>query len=169
MGRVSKKVEYWLTDKGLTLLSGWALEGLTDAEIARDKIKIHPSTFRVWQQKYPEISEAMKTDKEIADDEVMISLHDRCIGYTKTVKEPIKLKKKKRTKDGETIECEEIAYADREIYVPPDTNAMIFWMRCRKHWTDRIVDDAAEKGKEVLIVELTRKNSNAENTEDNIG
>ena len=29
------KFEYWLTEDGLTLLNGWAREGLTDEQIAK--------------------------------------------------------------------------------------------------------------------------------------
>ena len=58
------KYHYWLSDEGLTLLEGWAREGLTDEEIAKKKIKINPSTLYDWQKKYPKISESLKKGKK---------------------------------------------------------------------------------------------------------
>lgn len=63
------KVEYWLTSDGLTLLSGWAREGLTDEQIA-EKIKISRSTLSEWKKKYSDISDTLKKNKEIVDYEV---------------------------------------------------------------------------------------------------
>lgn len=64
------KVEYWLTSEGLTLLSGWAREGLTDEQMATDKIGISRSTLSEWKKKYSDISDALKKGKEIVDYEV---------------------------------------------------------------------------------------------------
>ena len=38
------KYQQWLTDEALTLLRGWARDGLVDQQIA-DKMGIVPSTF----------------------------------------------------------------------------------------------------------------------------
>lgn len=63
------KFEYWLTEDGLTLLEGWARDGLTDEQIAHN-MGVAYSTFRVWKDKFPAISAALKTSKEIVDYEV---------------------------------------------------------------------------------------------------
>lgn len=63
------KADYWLTTDGLTLLKGWARDGLTDEQIANN-MKIVPSTFYEWKKKYPKISESLKKNKAIADYEV---------------------------------------------------------------------------------------------------
>lgn len=63
------KYEYWLTEDGLTLLQGWARDGLTDEQIA-DNCEISCSTLYVWKKQYPEISEALKKGKDIVDYEV---------------------------------------------------------------------------------------------------
>ena len=70
MVRVAKgKYEYWLSPEGLTLLEGWARDGLTDEQIA-ERIGINPATLYDWKKKYPEISEALKKGKEVVDYEV---------------------------------------------------------------------------------------------------
>lgn len=60
------KYEYWLTSEGLTLLEGWARDGLTDEQIAQ-KISIAPSTLYLWKRDHEEISEALKKGKEVVD------------------------------------------------------------------------------------------------------
>lgn len=63
------KYQQWLEPEGLTLLEGWAKDGLTDEQIA-EKIKINPATLYDWKNKYPKISEALKKGKEVVDYQV---------------------------------------------------------------------------------------------------
>jgi len=60
------KYEYWLTDYGLVLLQGWACDGLTDKDIAKN-IGITAKTLYEWKNKYSDICEALKKGKEVAD------------------------------------------------------------------------------------------------------
>lgn len=63
------KFEYWLTDDGLTLLEGWARDGLTDEQIAHNMGIAH-STLKVWKDKFSALSASLKKGKEIVDYEV---------------------------------------------------------------------------------------------------
>ena len=63
------KYEYWLTDDGLTLLEGWARDGLTDEQIAHN-MGISARTLYEWKEKYPQISQSLKKGKEVVDFEV---------------------------------------------------------------------------------------------------
>lgn len=72
------KYGYWLTDEGLTLLRGWARNGLTDKEIA-DNANINPATLYDWKKKYPEIDEALKKGKEVVDFQVEDALLKRAL------------------------------------------------------------------------------------------
>lgn len=63
------KFQYWLSDDGLTLLQGWARDGLSDEQIAR-QMGISRSTLSDWKKKFPDISDALKKGKEIVDYEV---------------------------------------------------------------------------------------------------
>ena len=74
------KYQYWLTKDGLTLLTAWARDGLTDEQIANN-IGITPSTLYAWKGKFSEISEALKKGKEIVDIEVENSRLKRAKGY----------------------------------------------------------------------------------------
>jgi hypothetical protein len=70
------KFQYWRTADGLTLLQGWARDGLTDAQIAHN-CGIRVCTLYDWKNKYPEISDALKKGKEIVDFEVENALLKR--------------------------------------------------------------------------------------------
>lgn len=124
------KFEYWLTEDGLTLLAGWARQGLTDEQIAHN-MDIAYSTFRVWKEKYPAIPAALKRNKEIVDFEVENALLKRALGYSYT--EVMNEKSTDGTKRRETVK-----------FVPPDTTAQIFWLknRMKTKWRDKPVEDA---------------------------
>ena len=63
------KAEEWLEEDKLTLLEGWARNGLTDEQIAHN-MGIVTSTFYEWKKKYPKFSEVLKKNKEVVDLEV---------------------------------------------------------------------------------------------------
>ncbi len=135
----NSKVDYWLTNDGLTLLKGWARDGLTDEDIANN-IGIVSSTLYEWKKKHPEISEVLKKYKEIPDYTVENSLYKRANGFECTYKT------QKVTKDGDVVDYKVT------VYYPPDPTSMIFWLKNRqpKKWRDKVVlanDD--EKMKEI--------------------
>lgn len=124
------KINEWLEKDKLILLEGWARDGLTDEQIAKN-IGIATSTFYEWKKKQIEFSEALKKGKEVIDFEVENALLKKALGYT------ITLNKQKVTKDGEVVDITE------EVHVPPDTTAQIFWLKNRKpnNWKDRVETD----------------------------
>ena len=138
------KADYWLTKDGLTLLEGWARDGLTDEQIAHN-MNINTSTLYNYKKQYLEISEALKKGKEIVDYEVENALLKKALGYTKT------LKKQKVTKYGGVIDFVE------ETYIAPDTTAMIFWLKNRKpdKWREKVIDNTNEEAinnsREILV------------------
>ena len=74
------KYEYWLTLEGLLKLEGWARDGLTDEQIAKN-MGISRSTLNEWIKKYPDISDTLKRGKEIVDIQVENALLKRALGY----------------------------------------------------------------------------------------
>lgn len=75
MAKVGRKTKYddFIDRKGLVLVEGWARDGLTDLQIAKN-IGVAMSTFCDWKNKHPEFSEALKRSKEVADYEVESAL-----------------------------------------------------------------------------------------------
>lgn len=124
------KINDWLENDKLILLEGWARDGLTDEQIAKN-IGIATSTFYEWKKKEIEFSKALKKGKEVIDFEVENALLKKALGYT------IMLNKQKVTKDGDVVDITE------EVHVPPDTTAQIFWLKNRKpnNWKDRVETD----------------------------
>lgn len=136
------KYQRWLTPDGLTLLEGWARDGLTEAQIAQ-KMRISMSSLSDWKNKHPEILEALKKGKEVVDIEVENALLKRALGYEYT----------------ETMEEEsENGFKTRRTkkFVPPDVTAQIFWLKNRRPevWREKQVVEVSEeslaKAKEIL-------------------
>lgn len=69
------KFEYWRTEDGLALLKGYARRGLTDEQIANDKLHISRSTLSEWKKKFPDISDALKEGKDLPDVQVENALY----------------------------------------------------------------------------------------------
>lgn len=63
------KYDYWLTEDGLTLIEGWARDGLTEQQIAHN-VGASYSTLRAWKKQFPAILTALKKGKEVVDYEV---------------------------------------------------------------------------------------------------
>lgn len=136
----------------MTLLSGWAREGLTDEQISK-KIGINPATLYKWKNEHSEIDNALKKGKEPVDFEVEKKLLDSALGFRVVLKKPMKLKTEKyKAGQGRIIE-ERVEYVDEEIYIPPSNIAQIFWLKNRKpnKWRDKPVDDS-----EIEDIEATR-------------
>lgn len=131
MAELKKKGKYqeWLEPDNLLRIKGWARDGLTDKEIAENKIGVRESTFCTWKSKYQQINETLKTGREPVD----ITLEDtfyskKLSGYKVT--ETIKEKTVQRDASGNVIGTTEHV-RESEKYIPPDTTAMIFYLKCR--------------------------------------
>ena len=135
------KFEYWLTEDGLTLLEGWARDGLTDAQMAGN-MRINPATLYDWKKKYPKISEALKKGKEVVDIQVENALLKRALGYD-FQEEKIERSDKDGVKVVQTVK-----------HIPPDTTAQIFWLKNRRpdRWRDK-PEPASDDGGGVQIID----------------
>ena len=137
------KYKQWLEPEGLTLLEGWARDGLTDEQIAGN-IGINTSTLYDWKNKFPKISEALKRGKEVVDIQVENALLKRALGY-----EFQETRVEKSDKDGTKI-------IQTLKHIPADTTAQIFWLKNRRpdKWRDKPEmpgdSDMLKKAKELL-------------------
>lgn len=122
MVKIAKgKYKEWLTSEKLDIVAGWAQDGLTNNDIAYN-IGINPDTLYTWIKKYPEFSEALKVNKEVADRRVENALYKSAIGFT--------YEEETVTNQGEVVTVKK--------YSKPNTTAQIFWLKNRKQeWSDR--------------------------------
>ena len=121
------KIDEWLEQDKLILLEGWARDGLTEEQIAKN-MGISVKTLYNWKTDNLPILQALKKGKEVVDIEVENALLKRALGYTVTLKE------QKVDKDG----C--VHDLVKDVHVPGDTTAQIFWLKNRKRqqWRDKI-------------------------------
>lgn len=127
------KYQQWLEPEGLTLLEGWARDGLTDEMLAK-KMRIGVRTLYEWKEKYPQISQALKKGKEIVDIQVENALLKRALGYEYT-EEKVEISEKDGKKVVQTVK-----------HVAPDTTAQIFWLKNRRpeKWRDKPIPELEE-------------------------
>ena len=128
----------------LTLIEGWARDGLTNEQIA-ENLGIGKTTFYKMIKEHSELSEHLKKGKEVIDYEVENALLKRALGY------------KYEEKTYESIYNKELDMYTEKLtkrvtkQVAPDTTALIFWLKNRKpkQWRDK-VDIEGESNKETL-------------------
>jgi len=131
----------------LLRIEGWARDGLTDEQIAKN-IGITRKTIYEWFNKYSDIRDAVKKGRAPVDVEIENAMAKAARGHFVKVKKPVKLRTEKRikkiNKDGVPYDAglsveEHIEYVDEEIYIPPNVTAQIFWLKNRKpdQWKDK--------------------------------
>ena len=138
------KYEYWLTPEGLTLLRGWARDGLTLEQIAHN-IGIIPSTLSHWQAEYKQIKEAILKGKEICYYEVENALYKSAMGYDAKEVEQVE----NYDANGDLISKSKRV---RTRHIPPNTGAVIFILKNRRpeSWQEKpekyVADEVADDG-----------------------
>lgn len=135
------KAEKWLEPDGLLRIEGWARDGLTEEQIAKN-MGVSRSTLSDYKVKYPDILRAIKNSKEVADREVENALFNKATGYTVKLKKPMKVRHVEydEVSGRKVAEYERIEYIEEEVHVPADTTAQIFWLKNRKpnDWRDKV-------------------------------
>jgi len=125
------RYEEWLTEDGLTRLTGWARDGLTNIQIAQN-IGVGERTFSEWVTRFPAISAALKKGKEPVDIQVENALLRRALGYDyeETITEVEDLGGGRTKKHVRKV----------TKHVPADTTAQIFWLKNRKpkQWREKM-------------------------------
>ncbi|MRN25654.1 transposase [Romboutsia ilealis] len=124
MSSLAKSKYFTHVEPKLTLVEGWARDGLTDEQIAKN-LGISTKTFYEYKKNYLQFLQALKKGKEVVDYEVENALLKRALGY----------------------EYDEITYENgKEVkrvtkQVAPDTTAQIFWLKNRRpdKWRDKQV------------------------------
>ena len=130
--RGNGKYHDWITEEGLKKIEEWARKGLTDEQISHN-MGIHPSTLYDWQNRFPEITEALKRGKEVVDKAVENALLKRALGYEYEEKT---YERTWNPKIGKYIKVNTKTVVKQ---AHPDTTAQIFWLKNRKpeEWRDK--------------------------------
>lgn len=149
------KYQKWLEPDNLILLEGWARDGLTDEQIAKN-MGVSASTLYEWKKRFLEISESLKKGKEIVDYEVENALLKSALGFSETIRKPVKLKITQYNDSGKKIKEEEyIKIVEEEIFVPPNVTAQIYWLNNRKpdKWRNKPKDELTTDRKITVVFE----------------
>lgn len=137
------KWKKWVTPESLEKIKGWAMDGLSDAQIRdKDHMGIAQQTFYAWKKEHPEIAEALRLGKEVADRRVENAVYKSARGYF--VDEVTTFIKAALTSKGEPILDEDgkpVKSVETKVvhkWIPPNSTAAIFWLKHRKpvEWGD---------------------------------
>jgi hypothetical protein len=117
----------------------FALLGGTDKKIA-EFLEITESTLNKWKLDHPEFSESLKKGKEVADANVTESLYNRAIGYA-------------HPEEKVFIDKGQIITYQTTKHYPPDTTAIIYWLKNRQPevWRDKQEIDHTSKGEKIQL------------------
>ena len=145
------KYAEWLEPDNLILLQGWARNGVTEEQIAKN-MGINPATLREWKHRFPAIDAALKKTREIVDTEVENALLKSAMGYWITQTQLVKVKVVRQ--DGhKKIEEERVEKHPVDVFIPPNSTAQIFWLKCRKRkeWQDRGIEPIDKDAKVTIV------------------
>ena len=145
------KPKWEQVEEKLSLVEGWARDGLTNIQIA-ENLGIGKTTFYKMVNEHPELSELLKKGKEIVDYEVENALLKRAIGYR------YKEVTKEQILNPMTSTYELRVTKEVEKEVPPDVGAAMAWLKNRKpkQWRDKPQFDDEKDDGVVIIDELSK-------------
>ena len=159
------KYDAWITEEGLLRIEGWARDGLSEKQIAEEKLNVAYSTLKDWKKKFPAFSAAIKRGKDVSDRMVENALFKRAVGYSydeETYKIVNVKEKRTEEKNGKKVVIEvpvqkEILVKRITKHVSPDTGAAAFWLKNRKPdvWRDK--KETELTGKVELDVDTKKK------------
>ena len=157
----TSKVDFWLTEDGLTLVKAWTRDGITIEEICK-KIGIQRNTYYRWCDQYKEFKEAVNTSRELVDYKVENALLKAALGY-KT--KEIKVTLGKKIFNGETVEMLKET-TTREV--APNVTACLAWLNNRKHdqWKrnrDKVMELDEEDNNISITIVRGPKDGNGDN------
>lgn len=142
------KYHEWLKGDNLILLEGWCRDGLSDEQIAHN-MGIATSTLYEWKKKYVEFSEVLKKTKDVVDKEVENALYKAAMGYDyEETTEELRFNRA-------LGEYEMVVTKRTKKHMPPNTAAMIFWLKNRKPdtWKDAKTIEPKSDGMLAQLIE----------------
>jgi DNA-binding XRE family transcriptional regulator len=126
------KYDDWITNEGIIKIEGWARDGLTEEQIAKN-MGISVKTLYNWKEKFLPVLHAIKRGKEVVDRQVENALLKRALGYEyDEVTQEVVL-----DLETGTNELRISKVVTKQVH--PDVTAQIFWLKNRKPdvWRDK--------------------------------
>lgn len=141
------KYDDWVTEEGLLKIEGWARDGLTEEQIAKN-IGITVKTLYNWKEKFLPVLHALKRGKEVIDRQVENALLKRALGY----KYDEVTRESQWNEKEQQYELTTTKIVTKEVQ--PDVTAQIFWLKNRKpdDWRDKHTTELEGNISPVVIV-----------------
>ena len=111
-----ERKKFWLSQEGLTLISGWRRSGVPLTKIAEDYIGVSRTGFFGWYKESDDLRKACAVSLEVANMSVEEALLRRALGYDYV----------EQTYD--LIEGELRLAHEYHRHMPPDTKAILSWL-----------------------------------------
>ena len=145
---MAAKYDQWLTEEGLLRIQGWARDGLTDKDIAKN-MAVGLSTLREWKNRFEQIKGALSIGKDAADRVVENALYKSACGYTETIRKPMRIKTIEYDPEtGKKVrEVEKVVAVEEQIHFPAQVTAQIFWLKNRKLKEWRNIDTREQEAR----------------------
>lgn len=147
-------------------MEGYAREGLSDVQIA-EKMRISLTTYYDWQNKYPELSEAIKKGKAPVDDMVENALFKRAVGYSyvETTTDFELIDTGKVDEDGKPVmekKIKSVRSVKKEM--APDVGAAAFWLKNRRpdRWREKREEQIQVSSADYSLLDEVRKAVNGD-------
>lgn len=140
------KYDKWLTPAGLKQITAWAREGLYDRQVA-EKIGVHRATFIEWQNKFPDIGDALEEGRDYADRMIENAIYRAAMGYEYVEETEVN----DGGRDGGKMVLDKRVIKKQ----PPNVTAAIFWMKNRQptKWRDKHeIDNNLSGSLEVKVI-----------------
>lgn len=153
------KYQHWLTKEGLIKIEGWARDGLSEEQIARN-MGISRSTLKEWKIRYPAIMARIKKGREVVVRELENALIKRALGY-ETTEEISELRYDKE----QGKEVMKVTRTTKKT-VPPDVGALAFALKnmAADKWRDRQdVEVSGLSGEQSKLYELLEQRKRRRN------
>lgn len=141
------KYRDWITQDGLDTIRGWARDGYSDTQIAKN-IGVSRQQFYVWQKEYPDILDALKKGRQPVVVALEDALYKAGLGY----------EYEEMVEEITEVDGEQRKHIKRiKKHAPPNVIALIFALKNLKKqkFKDKPVDEI-EKTDDVLLAILRR-------------
>lgn len=131
MARTGKYQE-WLQPDKLEQITNWAAKGLNNKELAQS-MNVVMSTFCLWRDKYPEISEAIKKGRQLSVQCIENKFFQTAFGGVEEITEVIE---EKTVIDNKGVEHKIVDKKITKRKLPPNVTAQIFYLKNKAGYRD---------------------------------